>query len=372
MNAEHETGATEPQGVTSVKPGLEYKSRERDEDRTTRKPLAWWDRAKILLLLVGGFMLLVWSTLAQFEGLISFRSAFTQTLRSQIWLVILIGIEVARQIHFFVSEHWAGYHQLWSNKVFGGFNRRIGRMNDWNRLRVARVLKVLFILLILDLILAKIYQRSAAIAIFQLPIALFKALPFALQLVLYAVILIGQFVLLFWFLSRGGVDVYFPDDIKTRFSDVWGQDNVLAKIKENMLFLDDPESIEEKGGYVPGGILLWGPPGTGKTLMAEAVAGETGKPYVFVDPGAFINMFMGVGILKVKGLFRKLRKLAVRYGGVIVFLDEAGSLGSRSLLTGGGIFGGGGGGGSGATASTSTPACNGLSYLAPDTAGLLF
>ena len=57
--------------------------------------------------------------------------------------------------------------------------------------------------------------------------------------------------------------------------------------------------------------------------MAEAVAGETGKPYVFVDPGAFINMFMGVGILKVKSLFRKLRRLALRYGGVIVFFDEA-------------------------------------------------
>ena len=83
---------------------------------------------------------------------------------------------------------------------------------------------------------------------------------------------------------------------------------------------------------MPGGILLWGPPGTGKTLMAEAVAGETGKPYVFVDPGAFINMFMGVGILKVKSLFRKLRKLALRYGGVIVFFDEADSLGNRGQL----------------------------------------
>ena len=98
-----------------------------------------------------------------------------------------------------------------------------------------------------------------------------------------------------------------------------------------MVFLDRPEAIEEKGGYVPGGILLWGPPGTGKTLMAEAVAGETGKPYVFVDPGAFIQMFMGVGILKVKGLFRKLRKLALRYGGVIVFFDEADSLGNRGV-----------------------------------------
>ena len=74
----------------------------------------------------------------------------------------------------------------------------------------------------------------------------------------------------------------------------------VERVKENILFLEDPEQIESRGGYVPGGILLWGPPGTGKTLMAEAVAGETGKPYVFVDPGAFINMFMGVGILKVK------------------------------------------------------------------------
>src|SRR5258708_8256627 len=124
-------------------------------------------------------------------------------------------------------------------------------------------------------------------------------------------------------MSKGGVDVCFPDDVSTRFSDVWGQDQVLERVKENMLFLEDPESIEQHGGHVPGGILLWGPPGTGKTLMAEAVAGETGKPYVFVDPGAFINMFFGVGILKVKSLFRKLRKLAVRYGGGTVFFSHS-------------------------------------------------
>src|SRR2546425_6316705 len=360
MTFEPETGLAEPSAPAPPPRGLEYKSREREEDRPTRKPLAWWDRDKILLLLLAGFMLLVWSTLAQFEGLLSFKDAFLQTFHQQVWLVVLIAIELVRQAHFLVSEHVASYHRFWSQKVFGDFNRRVGRMNDWNRFRVARVLKVLFILVILDLILAKLYQRSAAIAIFQLPIAIFKALPFALQLLLYAFILIGQFVLLFWFLSRGGVDVYFPDDIKTRFSDVWGQDNVLGKVKENMLFLDDPESIEEKGGYVPGGILLWGPPGTGKTLMAEAVAGETGKPFVFVDPGAFINMFMGVGVLKVKGLFRKLRRLALRYGGVIVFFDEADSLGNP----GGGVRPGPGGMMTPSAGPWSTsPACNGLSYL---------
>ena len=52
---------------------------------------------------------------------------------------------------------------------------------------------------------------------------------------------------------------------------------VLERVKENMVFLDRPEAIEDKGGYGPGGLLLWGPPGTGKTLMAEAVAGETGS-----------------------------------------------------------------------------------------------
>src|SRR6266550_98718 len=108
-------------------PGLEYKSREREEDRPTRKPLAWWDRVKILLLLVGGFMLLVWSTLAQFEGLLSFKDAFTQTLHQQVWLVVLICAELIRQAHFLVSEHVAAYHRFWTHRVYGGFNRRTGR-----------------------------------------------------------------------------------------------------------------------------------------------------------------------------------------------------------------------------------------------------
>ena len=120
-------------------------------------------------------------------------------------------------------------------------------------------------------------------------------------------------------------------------------DDVVERVQENIVFLEKPDEIEDKGGYVPSGLLLWGPPGTGKTLMAEAVAGETGKPYVFVDPGAFINMFMGIGVLKVKSLFRKLRKLALRYGGVIVFFDEADSLGRRGALAQQGPPGGQGG-----------------------------
>jgi len=244
-------------------------------------------------------------------------------------------------------------------------------MNDWTRYRVGRIARLLAVLAVADLILAAVLHTSPVLALVQLPITLFRALPLLFQLMFGVFFVILEFGAMFWFLSRGGTDVYFPDDIKTRFSDVWGQDSVLEKIKENIVFLEDPESIEEKGGYVPGGVLLWGPPGTGKTLMAEAVAGETGRPYVFVDPGAFQNMFMGVGILKVKSLFRKVRKLAVRYGGVIVFFDEADSLGNRGALTPGGVFGGG------RMAPTTDgqwhpfPACNGLSWVSPDSASMV-
>ena len=138
-----------------------------------------------------------------------------------------------------------------------------------------------------------------------------QSMPALIYILFFVGMAIIQFVAIFWFMSKGGVDTYMPAEVKTRFSDVWGQDHVLERVQENIVFLEKPEEIESKGGHVPGGILLWGPPGTGKTLMAEAVAGETGRPYVFVDPGAFQNMFFGVGILKVKSLFRKLRKLAL-------------------------------------------------------------
>jgi cell division protease FtsH len=346
----------------------QFQGRPRDDDRRTRRPLALWDRAKILLLLLGAWAVLVWGSLAA-NPILTLRDALILNSRSNGWLLVLAGLELLRQLHYLVSEHWSAYHQFWTYRLFGGFERRAARMNDWNRFRIARVLKWLLALAILDLVIAQLTGLSPAVALFQLPIILFQAAPLILQLFLGVFVLIFQFVALFWFLSRGGVDVYFPDDIKTRFRDVWGQDRVLEKIQENMVFLEDPESIEERGGYVPGGVLLWGPPGTGKTLMAEAVAGETGKPFVFVDPGAFINMFLGVGILKVKALFRKLRKLAVRYGGVIVFFDEADSLGNRGQLAGGN-WGGGPRLDAGSHWSANPP-CNGLSFQPPDTASML-
>jgi cell division protease FtsH len=316
------------------KPPMEFGGRIRDADRPTRKPLGWWDRSKILLVLLGSWTVLLWATLARVPTL-PFGLAVRRTAIGQSWLLVLAGLEVIRQIHYFISERRARYHQFWTKKVFGGLNRRTSKMNQWNRYRLSRAVKVLFFLVILDLVLAKIFNLPPAIALFQLPVLLFQAMPFILQLAFAFFFVIFQFVGLFWFLSRGGSEIILPDDMDVRFNDVKGQDAVLAKVKQTMLFLERPEAIEEKGGKVPKGILLWGPPGTGKTMMAKAVAGETSKPFLFVDPGAFIQMFMGVGVLKVKALFRKARKLALKYGGMILFFDEADSLGNRGIAAGG-------------------------------------
>jgi ATP-dependent Zn protease len=186
------------------------------------------------------------------------------------------------------------------------------------------------------MVLGAVRDESPLTALLSIPSGAWSRLPLIIQWAVYVLLALLQFVALFWFLSRGGVETYMPNEIQTRFTDVWGQDHVLDKVRENLVMLEQPEIVEKVGGYVPSGILLWGPPGTGKTLIAEAVAGETGKPYVFVDPGAFQAMFVGVGVMKVKALFRKLRKLALRYGGVVVFFDEADSLGNRGQLSQGG------------------------------------
>jgi ATP-dependent Zn protease len=275
------------------------------------------------------FFVLAWSSMAD-NPLLSFSDSLSKTANEKVWLIVLAGIEIVRQIHFGLAELLAPYHGFWL-KYFSFVNRLLGKLSDWNRFRLGRVIKWLVFVAMLSVILGAIYKETPVRALFLAPKALWSVLPMIGQLMFAVVFVIIQFAAIFWFLSRGGVDTYFPDDIRTRFSDVWGQDHVLNRIRENLLFLETPELIEKHGGYVPGGILLWGPPGTGKTLMAESMAGETGKPFVFVDPGAFTNMFMGIGVLKVKGLFRKLRKLALRYGGVVVFFDEADALGNRGI-----------------------------------------
>jgi ATP-dependent Zn protease len=335
------------------------------DGKPRRRPLPLWDRVKFLILLGAVFLFVVAADVSG-DPLMTWADAFRIQASKSAWVLVLVGLEVLHQLHMLIAERWSAYHVFWTDRVFGRAERRMLRLNDWNRYRLSRAAKWVVALALALFVYARLSHNSVFDALVQVPSDLWKAIPFVLQIVLLMVLVVGQFVVMFWFLSKGGVDTYFPEDITTRFADVWGQDHVVSRVKENVFYLERPEEIESRGGHVPGGILLWGPPGTGKTLIAEAVAGETGKPFVFVDPGAFSAMFIGVGILKVKSLFRKLRKLSLRYGGVIVFFDEADTLGSRGALNGG--FGGMGSGARSWFARQGAPAA-GASRMASGLAG---
>ena len=334
-------------------------TRKRDV-RQTRRRLDTWDRIKFLVFLAVVMTAMIAGSddlgfLSLGEVIVEFFSSGTGRA-----LGILFLLECLRQTHYWFSERSAGYNSFWQESVFGSIERWThSHFKPWTRFRVARFIRwalYLFIIgVLVDYFVAEV--QSPLQAIVELPRLIVGIMPFAFQLMFGFLFVAVQFLGIFWLLSRGGMDVILPEEVTTRFDDVWGQDHVLDLIKENIAFLEKPDEIEKKGGYIPGGILLWGPPGTGKTLMAQAIAGETGRPYVFVEPGAFINMFMGIGVLKVKSLYRKLRKLSLRHGGVIVFFDEADALGSRG--TQGpptGQFGQ-------ATRSDLGFICNGFSYL---------
>ncbi|NBT26324.1 MAG: AAA family ATPase, partial [Actinobacteria bacterium] len=308
------------QGIKRAKPGC-------------RRPLMMYDRVKVSLLLLGIFLLLSLLKMAD-NPLVSFVDGVRMTFNSYGWILTLVSLDVLRQMHYLAAERFPGY---WSvvGRAENFVKKPWNRLSSFTQYRLSRILRVAMIIVVGAFLFSAAFDTEPIRAWMEALVRLWQAVPTILQFVAYLLLAIGQFVAIFWFLSKGGVEVLMPEDIKTSFDDVWGQDQVVGRVKETLSLLEDPDLIEAKGGYVPGGILLYGPPGTGKTLIAEALAGETGKPFVLIEPGAFQAMFIGVNILKVKSLYRRLRKLALRYGGVVAFFDEADVLGRRAMSTGG-------------------------------------
>ncbi len=127
----------------------------------------------------------------------------------------------------------------------------------------------------------------------------------------------------FMSLGQSGAKVYAEDDIKTRFSDVAGQDEAKESLMEMVDFLHNPKKYTALGAKLPKGALLVGPPGTGKTLIAKAVAGEAGVPFFSMSGSEFVQMFVGMGAAKVRDLFEQANKKAP----CIIFIDEIDAIG---------------------------------------------
>ncbi len=116
---------------------------------------------------------------------------------------------------------------------------------------------------------------------------------------------------------------YTEDPSKVTFNDVAGIDEAENELIEIVDFLKNPAKYQRLGGTVPKGVLLVGAPGTGKTLLARAVAGQAGVPFFSLAASEFIEMIVGVGASRVRGLFKEAREAAP----AIIFIDELDAIG---------------------------------------------
>lgn len=128
---------------------------------------------------------------------------------------------------------------------------------------------------------------------------------------------------IFDFAKARGTEYEVGKRSSVTFADVAGYDEAKAEVKEVVDFLTNPSNFTKLGAKIPKGVLLIGPPGSGKTLLAKAVAGEAAVPFFSISGSEFIEMFVGVGASRVRGLFDKAKQKAPS----IIFIDEIDTIG---------------------------------------------
>lgn len=247
------------------------------------------------------------------------------------FLYAALLLEITRQVLTARMEtSWAAAvsARSWKDR----WERLRRRLPEYARYRVRRFLTIMAGLWSAGFMIDALTQRceGAFQCILLAPRLAVENLPTALQVALYIAIGMMQLIIMMWSLTKVGfVKVIMPGTIDVSWDDVYGQDAARDKVRQQVELLESSTAVEEAGGYMPKGILLYGPPGTGKTLLAKAAAAASTKPLILVPPGGFASTFVGVNFLKVSSLFRLIRKMGHRYGGVIVFIDEIDSLGTR-------------------------------------------
>src|SRR4030066_1487618 len=110
-----------------------------------------------------------------------------------------------------------------------------------------------------------------------------------------------------------------------KFSDVAGVDEAKKELEEVVDFLKNPGKYKAVGARTPKGVLLVGPAVVGKTLLARAGAGEAGVPFFSMAGSEFMEMLVGVGASRVRGLFAQAKVSAPS----IIFIDEIDAIGRQ-------------------------------------------
>ncbi len=146
----------------------------------------------------------------------------------------------------------------------------------------------------------------------------------------------GFFVLIFVTVFRKFIS---PNTFKVvrktgkNFDDIVGMDSLKRDTMQIMDIMTHPDIYRKKGIRMPKGIILEGEPGNGKTLFAKALAGESKVNFIPAKATDFESMFMAIGPMKVKLLFKKARRKAP----CIIFIDEFDGIGTKRNYSGSAI-----------------------------------
>lgn len=109
------------------------------------------------------------------------------------------------------------------------------------------------------------------------------------------------------------------------FKDIAGIEEVMIEVNELVDFIKNADKYHAAGAVIPKGYLLYGSPGTGKTMIARAVAAESKIPFISCSASEFVELFVGMGALRVRKMFEKARKQSP----CIIFIDEIDAIGKR-------------------------------------------
>jgi cell division protease FtsH len=104
-----------------------------------------------------------------------------------------------------------------------------------------------------------------------------------------------------------------------------GSPEIFEECTEVVSYLKNGTLYQNAGAEIPRGILLEGPPGTGKTLLAKAIASEADANFISVAASEFVEIFVGVGASKIRGLFKQARENKP----CIIFIDEIDAVGRQ-------------------------------------------
>jgi len=104
-----------------------------------------------------------------------------------------------------------------------------------------------------------------------------------------------------------------------------GSPEIFEECTEIVSYLKNATMYENAGAEIPKGILLEGPPGTGKTLLAKAIASEIEANFISASASEFIELFVGMGAARIRGLFDEARENTP----CIIFIDEIDSIGRQ-------------------------------------------